>query len=425
MARNTQLEHDPGEMSEVQPCAMAGRGAWNHGRRTCLHHAMRLNPYLSLVLFPALSLVLPPFNGHAQPKSQSPTPVPADAANQGADAADYAKFNQILSFIRARNAQQYAIDPGKGIDEESYVPIGGIEQWVTIRGQDRRNPVLLFVHGGPGDVTNLWSFALFAPWEDHFTVVQWDQRGAGRTFKKSGPSVASTITVDRMAQDGIELTRYLCKRLDQKKIILVAHSMGTIIGLRMVQSSPDLFYAYVGTGEVADETRGYSVAYDALLKKAKNLGNEQAVAELKSVGPPPYKSGQGYQVQRKWSNRFEGADEFLNGTIGLTLVAPGGSVEDFTDDAEGQMLSAQRLVPQTTSATMKDLGLDFKLPMFFFEGTEDFTTPTALARQYFVAIRAPRKEYVPIPGGHFAVFINSGQFLKELIAHMRPLALNN
>src|SRR5438270_1365595 len=101
-------------------------------------------------------------------------PIPLDP--------EYRKLDALVSFIRARNADKFAITSPKGIDEAGYVPIGGIEQWVTIRGQDRANPVLLFMHGGPGDVTSCWSFAMFAPWEDHFTVVQWDERGAGRTL---------------------------------------------------------------------------------------------------------------------------------------------------------------------------------------------------------------------------------------------------
>lgn len=338
---------------------------------------------------------------------------------------EYRKFDDVLSFLRTRNAKEYAIDSAKGVDEASYVSIGDIEQWVTIRGQDRTNPVLLFLHGGPGDVTNPWSFAMFAPWQLHFTVVQWDQRGAGKTFSKSGPSVAPTMTLDRMTQDGIELTEYLCKHLGKNKVILVAHSFGSILGLRMIRARPDLFFAYVGTGQVADETRNYDAAYQALLRKAQAVGNQQALDELKSIGPPPYASFQGYQGQRKWSNRFEGADRFLYGTIGLALVAPGYSVRDLNDSLDGQNLSGERLVSQTRSETMQMLGLKFAIPVFFFEGTEDFTTPTELARKYLEAIDSPRKEFVPISGGHFAVFMNSEQFLQELVGRVRPLALEH
>jgi pimeloyl-ACP methyl ester carboxylesterase len=336
--------------------------------------------------------------------------------------SEYNKFDKVLSFLRTRNAKQFAINPTKGIDEASYVPIGGIPQWITVRGQDRANPVLLFVHGGPGDVTNPWTFVLFAPWQKYFTVVQWDERGAGRTLRKNGPGEVSTMTLDRMVQDGVEVAEYLVKHLGQEKVIVVAHSFGSILGLRMVQAKPDLFHAYVGTGQVADETRNYAVAYDALLKKAEATKNQDAMDDLHRVGPPPYKSGEGYGVQRKWANHFEGADEFLPGTIGLALVAPGSSVADLNDSFEGQGEITEGLVNGTRSAQPKDLGLEFAVPMFFFEGDEDFTTPTSLARDYLAAIKAPKKEFVPIKGGHFAVFMNSSEFLQELVGRVRPLA---
>lgn len=349
--------------------------------------------------------------------------APADgAAKAGFDAESYRKFDAKLEFLRQRSARDYAIDTKRGIDEASFVPIGGIEQWITIRGQDRSNPVILFVHGGPGDTTNPYSMPYFAAWEKVFTVVQWDERGAGKTFGRSGPSVKPTMTLDRLAQDGVEVTEYLRSHMGKRKIILVAHSFGTILGLRMVQARPDLFFAYVGTGQVADETREYTIAYNALLKKAESTHNDEAIEELKAIGLPPYPDWKGYQVQRKWANRFEHADEFLAGTMALSLSTPGYTVRDLNDNIDGQSFSGDALVPQARSATMKDLGLKFALPMFFFEGTEDFTTPTTLAREYLNALHAPVKEFVPIPGGHFAVFMNSDEFLRQLAVRVRPLA---
>jgi pimeloyl-ACP methyl ester carboxylesterase len=131
-------------------------------------------------------------------------------------------------------------------------------------------------------------------------------------------------------------------------------------------------------------------------------------------------------VQRKWANAFEGADQFLWGTIGLTLVAPGSSVQDINDSVDGQMLSSERLVPQTKSSGPKDLGLEFSIPVFFIQGAEDFTTPTALARDYLDSIKAPRKGFVTINGGgHFAVFMHSDQFLQELVKLVGPLTVTH
>ena len=153
----------------------------------------------------------------------------------------------------------------------------------------------LLTRTGPGDVTNPWTFAIFAPWEKQFTVVQWDQRGAGRTLRKSGPSVSPTVTVARMVRDGIELSEYLRKHLGKDKIIAVCHSFGSILGVGMVRARPELFYAYVGTGQVADETRNYSAAYDAMLKKARATNNPEAIADMTRVGHRPTSPARGLE----------------------------------------------------------------------------------------------------------------------------------
>ena len=132
-----------------------------------------------------------------------------EAPSARSDVAEFQKLEPALKFLRDRNAKTYAITTPNGIDEASYVEIGGIEQWITIRGENRNNPVLLFLHGGPGDATNPWGYAAFRSWLKYFTVVQWDQRGAGRTFGRNGAASASTITPDRMVQDGIELSELL------------------------------------------------------------------------------------------------------------------------------------------------------------------------------------------------------------------------
>jgi pimeloyl-ACP methyl ester carboxylesterase len=345
-----------------------------------------------------------------------------DARSLRSEADEFQKLDPALKLLRTRNARDYAITTPNGIDEASYVKIGGIEQWITIRGEDHKNPVLLFLHGGPGDVTNPWGYAGFRNWLKFFTVVQWDQRGAGRTFGRNGAASASTITIERMVQDGIELTELLSKRLQKDKIVLVGHSWGSILGVFMVKARPELFYAYVGTGQVADPPRNYAVAHAALVQRASRDGNSQALRELKEIGPPPYRDGKGFAVQRKWSNLFEGADAFLASTLGLSLTAPGYSLGDINDWFAGQSVSAEHLVPQTSALDPKLLGGEFNLPVFVIQGAEDFTTPTSLAKTFLNSLHAPRKAFATIDGaGHFAVFTKQDVFLKELRARVLPL----
>jgi pimeloyl-ACP methyl ester carboxylesterase len=338
------------------------------------------------------------------------------------EAGEFQKLDPVLKFLRTRNARDYAVTTPNGIDEANYVKIGGLEQWITIRGEDRKNPVLLFLHGGPGDATNPWGYAGFRNWLKYFTLVQWDQRGAGRTFGRNGAAAASTITIERMVQDGIELTELLAKRLQKDKIILVGHSWGSIMGVFMAKARPELFYAFVGTGQVANPTRNYAVAYAALVERASREDNSRALQELNAVGPPPYKDGKGFAVQRKWSNLFEGADVFLASTLGFALTAPGYSLGDINDWFEGQSVSAGRLVPQTSVLDPKLLGGEFAVPVFVIQGAEDFTTPTSLAKTYLNSLHASRKAFTTIDGaGHFAVFTKQDVFLNELRARVLPL----
>jgi pimeloyl-ACP methyl ester carboxylesterase len=346
------------------------------------------------------------------------------AAQTEQNVADLQKLDAKLTFIRNRKVNDYAITTPNRIDEGKYVEIGGIQQWITIRGEDRSNPVLLFLHGGPGDVTNPWGYAGFRSWLGKFTVVQWDQRGAGRTLGRNGESLGPTITVDRMVRDGIELTELLRTTLGQDEVILVGHSWGSILGVLMVKARPDLFRAFVGTGQVTvDPGKGYAVAYSELLAAAERRGEQRAVRELKYIGPPPWPDGTGYGVQRRWANLFEGADRFLASALGLAFTAPGYAPRDINDWLDGQGLSGERLVPQTRAIDAAALGGQFSVPVFVIQGAEDYTTPTSLARTFVSSIRAPRKAFVAIEGGgHFAVFMKSEAFLNELVARVLPLA---
>jgi pimeloyl-ACP methyl ester carboxylesterase len=147
------------------------------------------------------------------------------------------------------------IKTSNGIAERGFVKIGGIDQWITIRGEDRSNPAILILHGGPGDAQSSLAY-LYRHWERAFTVVQWDQRGAGRTFGRYG-NATPDMTLDRMIEDGAEVADYARRRLGQKKIILLGHSWGSVLGVYIIKRHPELFSAYVGTGQIvrwADDT---------------------------------------------------------------------------------------------------------------------------------------------------------------------------
>jgi pimeloyl-ACP methyl ester carboxylesterase len=142
---------------------------------------------------------------------------------------------------QARAASTLRLENARGIVEERFVGIGGIDQWISIRGEDQSNPVLLVIHGGPGSCYSVFTPHLRA-WERHFTVVQWDQRGAGKTFGRIGSRSRGEISLRQLACDGIEVAEYVRARLRKDKLFLLASSMGSTFGLQIARSRPDMFH---------------------------------------------------------------------------------------------------------------------------------------------------------------------------------------
>jgi pimeloyl-ACP methyl ester carboxylesterase len=315
-----------------------------------------------------------------------------------------------------------------GVDDALFVEIGGTQQWITIRGQDRANPVILVLHGGPGSAIAGLAPA-FVPWEREFTVVQWDQPGAGRTFRAAGRSIAPDLTIESMVDDGIELTEWLRRRLGKDKIVLLGWSWGTILGVNMAKSRPDLFAAYVGTGQVVVMEEGEAIAYASVLAKARLRHDAAAIAELEALGAPPYASLEEIATQRKWATTYEFGMSLEASFVLPQLFAPRTQLADIYDLALATAASGTHFVGSAmngpmTQVDLRQLGSDFVLPMFVIQGTADDFTPAELSRAWLGSLAAPQKAFVPIEkAGHFALTAHGEEFLQALREHVRPLAV--
>ncbi|HET9267898.1 MAG TPA: alpha/beta hydrolase, partial [Vicinamibacterales bacterium] len=184
-----------------------------------------------------------------------------------------------LRFLLGR---QQTITSPSGINEAGYVRIGGIPQWIDVRGWNRTNPVILWLHGGPGAVVLPASYASFLPWEHEFTLAHWHQRGAGLTSAAT-PDTGGPLTIDRMANDGIEVAEHLRRRLGAKTIILIGHSWGTVLGTHMAQRRPDLFAAYVGTGQMNSLEDDGKDLFTNAMTRAVAASNTRAIDALTAV----------------------------------------------------------------------------------------------------------------------------------------------
>jgi pimeloyl-ACP methyl ester carboxylesterase len=318
-----------------------------------------------------------------------------------------------------------AIDPVRGIDDSFFAPIGGIDQWVSIRGQNLDNPALLILHGGPGIAMSPLPRDFLFSWTRDFTVVLWDQRGAGKTFGRSGP-VAADVTKDRMAQDGIEVAEFVRTRLHKLKIVIVAVSWGTSIGVRMAIARPDLFSVYVGSGQSINQGKYRRVAYTQLLAEARARNDRQAIAELEANGPPPYDSIAKATVHTKWANRYEPGQPSTSRLISTVLFDSNASLKDLRDYISGLTSSQDHFRDAVEREDIPSLGTAFAMPFFVFQGAVDNVTPVAPVRDYVGSITAPQKELVLIPdAGHNAIATRSDEFLKLLLQSVRPVALQS
>ncbi len=321
------------------------------------------------------------------------------------------------------NAQTLAITTPDGIQEAQFVRIGGIDQWVQIRGERRVNPVLLILAGGPGN-SLVPLTPVFRTWEQHFTVVQWDQRGAAKTYGRNADR-ESPMTIERMVADGIELTEYLRDHLHQPKIVLVGHSWGTVLGVMMVKARPDLYSAYVGTGQVVAKEEKEEILYAAVMEKARAAGDEDGVRKLQTIGAPPYKSQDDLLVERAVSERYDiEAERNLEDTLRpVVLFAPDYSLHDIYSLLQGSKFAGTALYPEVLRYDARTLGPKFDVPFFIFNGDKDLVTPIDLAQRYFDTIEAPQKAFVALDGGgHSAMLTMPDRFLHELVARVRPLA---
>jgi len=325
-------------------------------------------------------------------------------------------------------AQASPIHAPERVEEEMFVRIGGIDQWITIKGADRNNPVVLFLHGGPGDALSPYADAMYAGWEKDFTLVQWDQRGAGRTYGKNGQSIEPTMTVERMAQDGIEVTEFLIKHLHQKKIILVGGSWGSILGIYISHARPDLFYAYVGVAQMVNWQENVSASYARVLEMARASNDQQAITALMTIGPPPWHMVSNWPIFRRWEKAYQAklvTAPPAPWTINPAYASPGEQAQyEAADDFSFIHFWGPTLSGPFTKVDLPALGTDFAVPIFIIQGQQDLTAVPELAKAYFDSINAPRKQFYLVPGtGHGDSTTELDTTLKVLVEQVRPLAL--
>ena len=325
----------------------------------------------------------------------------------------------MLSLFRGKTPTIHA-KTGRSISSLLPMKLGGVTQWATIRAHDTDNPLLLYVHGGPG-MSDMGAIRQFIPeLEEHFVVVHWSQRGAGKSY--SHELSAECMTVEQFVVDLKELIQYLLQRFGKQKLFLVGQSWGTALCMRLVKQHPELVYAYVGVNQVVDREKEELRSYHAALNLAHERSNRKAVAQLESIGEPKggvFATLEGTLVHKGWIRAMgmitydpKVATKFAKAMVLNPELTPGDILSLFRHLRWNMELLWYDFCQMNLFQEIRAV----KVPVYFIAGKHDSITSPDLERQYLDLLETPRKEYFLFErAGHMACYEEPQRFLEVML----------
>lgn len=337
-----------------------------------------------------------------------------------------------VAWLLLRPGSTPRIDPRAhpdGVAVLEPILLNGARQWLLVRGQDLSNPVVLFLHGGPGTSQLTQLRRQQAALEASFTVVAWDQRGAGKSFAAGRD--ASRMTLDQLVDDVVVLSEYLANRFRRRKILLVGHSFGSALGLLAAARRPDLFSGYVGIGQLARPAEGEALSYAWTLAQAHRAGDRAAVRRLEEIGPPPYAGDwrASFLAQRQLLARLGG--EWYGSRTGAfgpvlrnLVLSSEYTLVDRVNFFRGILRSLALLMPELQRRDFFAEVPELRIPVWFCLGRHDHEVPAEVAARYLEALRAPHKALVWFErSAHLPNAEEPDRFNRLLVEEVRPVAL--
>lgn len=300
------------------------------------------------------------------------------------------------------------IDITLEIAEEKYINVGGIEQWITIKGVDRTKPAILFIHGGPGSPISPYSETIYNEWKSNFVLIQWDQRGTGRSYGKNAPNElnkeflsSNPLQLEQMVDDGIELSKYLLKHLKKEKIILFGESWGSILAVKMISKNPKLFHSYFGTSQIVNPSEDLILAYNQVYDLALKEEDQKSIEQLNEIGKPSYyngmKAGKLYRIIKSYERKYSTAipENWYKPTVKYD------NKEDEKNRFEGDDYSFFNFIGDKElgiTGMNKDINLmketlDLKIPVYLFQGKHDILSPFEISKPFYDSLNQKNKEY--------------------------------
>ena len=286
---------------------------------------------------------------------------------------------------------------GQGINVLEQVELGGVKQWISIRGTDLNHPLLLFLHGGPGSA-NLSKLRSQCPeLEEHFVVINWDQRGAGKSFTSWFDQ--NSLTLEQLRRDTHQLVEYLRARFGGRKIYLMGFSWGTVLGLWTVHDYPADFYAYISVSQEVDYQAGERLSLAYVQQVARDTNNQAAMQDLAGIDPA-YRTGDWYEQlmrQRKWLLAFGGVYQTANSythEVWMMLKAQEYSLIDCALWPLSSSKSLQTLWPELMRLNFFESVRQIDVPVYFLVGRHDYNAPFELTAAYYERLRALQGKYL-------------------------------
>lgn len=340
----------------------------------------------------------------------------------------------LVSVLAVLISQAYASTPPITDAEGQVIPnsiatlekvdLNGSKQWISIRGQDVHAPVLLFLAGGPGGSQLVTARRTLGALEDHLVVVNWEQPGAGKSFNAVD---RSALTPERYVEDGIALVNYLRARFDEEKVYLVGESWGSALGVWMIQKNPELFHAFIGTGQMVAFLENDTMCYDLVLRLMREQGNLKKVQQLEQQGPPPY---YGKGTAMKEAAFLMETFNYMNADPNIAddgfntfqdLAGPEYGLYDKVAWFLGALETMDAVYPQLWDVDFRAQATQLKVPVYFLLGRHDVNAPPALAEEYFAILDAPHKELIWFErSGHNPWVTESTGFVDVIVNRILP-----
>lgn len=286
------------------------------------------------------------------------------------------------------------------IDERLLVPVNGAALDLRLRGTKEENPVVLFLHGGPGVCDRHFVLEDQSPLTDVCTLACFDQRGSGRSYTRA--QAAQKMTLDEVVEDARQMAEYLCGRFHQEKLYIVGHSYGSFLGVTLCQRAPERIAAYVGLGQLADGPENERISYEFVWNEAQKRGDKKAIADLLRIGAPVngfYKSLDDLTVQRNYMTKFGGAAHGESQSIFASMVlpvlrSPEYTLPDLLKYARGAYYNLRQLWEPVIACKFLETVPKLTMPVYITQGRFDLNTPPELAKAWLDALDAPKKEWI-------------------------------